>query len=150
MGWMTMRLVPSVCMLALAVSACAETGGPRSSATEVRSSGIDGRQFAALETADCGQIRATMREAVSARSDATRDERAGEGDADGHGVAFSVVTAFVPIPGLGLLRRAATAAAEATEPEETAEAVESAALYRAAQTSYREKGCGAEQAPDVS
>lgn len=129
-----MRLIASVCVLALSVSACAET-------EKSRSSEIDARPFAELAAADCEQVRATMREAVAARSAASEQaERAG----GGHGAVFSVVTAFVPIPGLGLLRRAATAAAESAEPEESAEAAETKALYRAAQESYREKGCGAQ------
>ena len=140
----TMRLSPFIGALALSLSACADSGGDRSAT-------IDATPFAELETADCQDIRATMREAVAARAEAKQVEQGDDGGAAA-GIIAGVATGFIPIPGLGLLRRAATAAAEATEPEETPAAAESRALYDAAQTTYREKGCGdsAERPPGSS
>lgn len=122
-----MRLVSSVCMLAMLAASCTTPEAPRDAK--------DGETLQArLDAADCDELRAAMDEALAAR-DAAAEKDAAAGPSAGQ--VASVMTMFIPIPGLGLLRRAATAAAKTDEPEP----VEPELLYQTARATYAERQC---------
>ena len=132
-----MRLLSSVCLLALAVAGCAAPEAPRSAESETE---IEAR----LAAADCGAVRAAMLDAAEARNGQTGT--AGAADAAlAAGRAISIAAMFIPVPGLSLATSAVTKVAQAAVRDDGAGSAEAAALYEAASARYTEKGCG----PDV-
>lgn len=137
-----MRLLMSVAMIAMTSAACT---APQASDTEPDKAGIQQDRLAELDAASCEEIRVTMREAAAARADAAGNDEAG-GSGPSAGQVARVVTMLVPIPGLGLLRSLATAAAKSAREKKAAETVDPETLYETARTTYDEKGCQPEVA----